>query len=121
MTKMTITEARHALMALQRKMAAYDHAVGLIYYDGCTYAPKNTAENRATTMAILSEEIYRQNTSEETVELLEFLDAHKDELSSDEQRMVYLLLKDIRDMKKIPPDEYIAYQELLIMSDDVWH
>ena len=121
MTKMTITEARHALMALQRKMAAYDHAVGLIYYDGCTYAPKNTAENRATTMSILSEEIYRQSTSEETVELLEFLDAHKDELSSDERRMVYLLLKDIRDMKKIPPDEYIAYQELLIMADDVWH
>ena len=118
---MTITEARHALMALQRKMAAYDHAVGLIYYDGCTYAPKNTAENRATTMSILSEEIYRQSTSEETVELLEFLDAHKDELSSDERRMVYLLLKDIRDMKKIPPDEYIAYQELLIMADDVWH
>ena len=116
---MTLAEARHALMALQRKMAAYDHAVGLIYYDGCTYAPKNTAENRATTMSILSEEIYRQSTSEETVELLEFLDAHKDELSSDERRMVYLLLKDIRDMKKIPPDEYIAYQELLIMADDV--
>ena len=81
---MTIDEARQALMALQRKMAAYNHAIALIYYDGCTYAPKETAENRATTMSILSEEIYRLSTSEETVELLEFLDAHKDELSSDD-------------------------------------
>ena len=121
MTNITLDEARAQLMALQRKMAAYNHAVGLIYYDGCTYAPKDTAENRATTMSILSEEIYRQSTSEETFELLEFLDAHKEALSADEKRMVHLLLKDIRDMKKIPADEYIAYQELLIRSDDVWH
>ena len=92
MTNITLDEARAQLMALQRKMAAYNHAVGLIYYDGCTYAPKDTAENRATTMSILSEEIYRQSTSEETFELLEFLDAHKEALSADEKRMVRLLL-----------------------------
>lgn len=121
MTNYTLDEARAKLADLQRKMAAYDHAVGLIYFDGCTYAPKDTAENRATTMAILSEEIYRQSTSDETFGLLEFLDANRESLSSDEQRQVFLLLKDIRDMKKIPADEYIAYQELLIKADDVWH
>ena len=36
-------------------------------------------------------------------------------------RMVYLLLKDIRNMRKIPMDEFVAYQELLVMADDVWH
>ena len=77
MANYTLDEARAQLVSLQRKMAAYDHAVGLIYFDGCTYAPKDTAENRATTMAILSEEIYRQSTSDETFELLEFLDANK--------------------------------------------
>lgn len=121
MINITLDEAREQLMALQRKMAAYDHAMGLIYYDGCTTAPKGTADNRATSLSILSEEIYRQSTSDETIELLEFLDANKEDLSSDEQRMVYLLLKDIREMKKIPMDEYIAYQELLVKADDVWH
>jgi len=120
MTEMTLEEARSALMALQRKMAAYEHALGLIYFDGCCYAPRETAENRAVSTSILSEEVYRLSTSDETVGLLEFLDSHKEELSADEQRMVYLLLKDIRDMQKIPMDEYIAYQELLIKSDDVW-
>ena len=82
MTNITLDEARAQLMSLQRKMAAYDHAVGLIYYDGCTYVPKDTAENRAVTMSILSEEIYRQSTSEETFELLEFLDANSAQMRS---------------------------------------
>jgi carboxypeptidase Taq len=120
MSNISLEEARAQLMSLQRKMAAYEHAMGLIYYDGCTTAPGETADNRAVSMSILSEEIYRQSTSEETVEFLEFLDANRDELSSDEKRMVYLLLKDIREMRKIPMDEYIAYQELLVKAEDVW-
>lgn len=118
---MTITEAREQLMALQRKMAAYDHAMGLIYYDGNTTAPKDTAANRAMSLSVLSEEMYKLSTSDETVALLEFLDANKDELDTHEKRMVYLLLKGIRDMQKIPMDEYIEYQELLVTADDVWH
>ena len=96
MINMTIDEARSRLMSLQRKMAAYEHAMGIIYYDGVTTAPKDTAENRAVSMSVLSEEIYRQSTSDETVELLEFLDANAGDLTADEQRMVYLLLKDRR-------------------------
>ena len=70
MINMTLDEGREALMSLQRKMAAYDHAAGLIYYDGCTTAPKATAENRGATLSILSEEMYRLAASEETAELL---------------------------------------------------
>lgn len=121
MINMTLEEGREALMSLQRKMAAYDHAAGLIYYDGCTTAPKATADNRGSTLSILSEEMYRLAASDETAELLEFLDANRDDLPYGEQRMVHLLLKDIREMKKIPMDEYIAYQELMVKADDVWH
>ncbi|MBR2099058.1 MAG: hypothetical protein IJ926_05175, partial [Firmicutes bacterium] len=45
----------------------------------------------------------------------------EDELNEKEQRIVYLLLKDIRNMAKIPMDEYVAYEELLVEADDVWH
>lgn len=120
MANISLDEAREKLMSLQRRMAAYSHAMELIYYDGCTTAPKETADNRAVSLSILSEEIYRQSTSDETVELLEFLDANKDDLSMDEKRMVYLLLRDIREMKKIPIDEYIAYQELKVKAEDIW-
>ncbi len=117
----TIETAAKALTSLQRKMAAYEHAIGLMQYDGATTAPKGTADNRAASMAILSEEIYRLGTADDTVELLEYLDAHKDALDKKQQRMIYLLLKDLRDMKKIPMAEYVAFQSLLVKADDVWH
>lgn len=118
---MTITEGRQQLTALQHKLAAYDHALALMSYDGATSAPKGTAANRAQSMGVLSEELYRLSTGEETVALLEFLDAHKTELDEKEQRIVYLMLRDIRRMQKIPMDEYIAYEKLTVTADDVWH
>lgn len=117
----TLEKATKELMDLQRRLAAYEHAIGLMQYDGATTAPKGTADNRAASMSVLSEEIYRLSAAEETVDLLEFLDAHKNELEEKQRRMVCLLLKDIRSMKKIPVEEYVAYQALLVKADDVWH
>ena len=119
--KMTIEQAKEKLYALQAKLAAYNHATAVLYYDGATTAPKGTGANRAQTMAVLGGEIYNLSTGKETVELLEFLDANKTELSEKEQRMVFLMLKSIRQMQKIPADKYVELQMLLSQSDDVWH
>jgi 23S rRNA maturation mini-RNase III len=85
---MNLQEARTALIAWQNKMSAYYHAMSAIYYDGDTVAPKGTAENRAHTLGILSEESYKISTSAETLEMLEFLDAHVDELDEKELYIV---------------------------------
>ncbi len=118
---MNLETARKELIALQEKISAYDHAMSLLNYDGDTTAPKGTAPNRAHSMGILSEIVYELSTGKETVELLEFLDAHKEELTKREQRMVYLLLKDIRFMQKIPMEEYVEYEKFVVESQDVWH
>ena len=118
---MTLETAREQLKILQAKLAAYGHATSLIFYDGVTTAPKGTAANRGQTLSILSEESYKLATGEETLALLNELDAHKEDLSAAEQRMVFLLLKDLRRLQKIPMREYVAYQKLLVEADDVWH
>ncbi|MBO4338888.1 MAG: carboxypeptidase M32 [Clostridiales bacterium] len=118
---MTVSQAREFLMNYQKKLAAYEHAMGSIYYDGSTAAPKGTAENRAQSLSVLSEEMYKIATDEKSIETLEFLDENRAELNERERRMVYLLLKDIREMKKIPLNEFVEYQQLLVMADDVWH
>ena len=118
---MTVEQAKKELSELQRKLAAYDHAVALISYDGVTSAPKGTAKNRAETLGVLSGEIYKLSTGEESVALLEFLDEHKNELSDEEKRIVFLMLKSVREMRKIPMDEYVEFQTLLAEADDVWH
>lgn len=118
---MTIENAKEELYKLQKKMAAYNHAMGVIYYDGATTAPKETAANRGVTLGILSEESYKLSTADETVALLNFLDENKAQLDAREQRMTEILIKDIKDMQKIPMEEYVAYQELLVQAEDVWH
>lgn len=118
---MELKSAIEQFEKLQSKMSAYAHAMSLIFYDGATTAPKGTAANRGHTLAILSEEHYKLSTGEETVALLEFLDAHKNELTNEQNRAVFLALKDIRDMQKIPMEEYVAYQQLMVEADDVWH
>ncbi len=118
---MQLQEARAQLMKLQAKMSAFDHAMSLIHYDGSTAAPRGTAANRGHSLSILSEEHYKLSTGEDTIQLLEYLDGQKDSLTEKEQRMVYLLLRSIRQMQKIPLDEYVAYQELIVDAEDAWH
>lgn len=117
---MELKQAREDLIKLQHRMAAYEHGMGAIHYDGETTAPKGTAKNRAQSLAILNEEVYKISTGKDTVELLEFLDENKAELTEKEARMVYLMLKEIRNMQCIPMDEYVAYRKLLVESEAVW-
>ena len=118
---MDVPQAVEQLMALQSKMSAFHHAVSIIYTDGVTVAPKGTTANRSHTMNLLSEEIYKLGTAPETIELLEFLDAHKEELDKKQARMVYLMLKDNREMQKIPMEVFLEYQKALVEGDAVWH
>ncbi len=118
---MDLKQAIEQFHKLQARLCALNHATSLIYFDGATTAPKGTAANRGQTLSILSEEIYLLSTGEETVALLEELDAHREELSPLDARALYLALKDIRQMQKIPMEEYVAYQQLLVEAEDVWH
>ena len=118
---MTQTEALQQLAELQKRICAYEHALGLMSYDGMTGAPKGTAANRAQSMGVLSEELYRLKTGEKTATLLEYLDAERDTLDARTRRGVYLMLRDIRKMRAIPMQEYVDYQRLLVEADDIWH
>ena len=109
------------LMSLQRKIAAYNHATGLIYFDGVTGAPRGTAENRGETLSILSEESYKLATGEETANHLDALHEREAELDEKTRRMVFLMRKDIDELRKVPMDEYIAMQRLFNESDAIWH
>ncbi len=117
---MTLENARTALDNLQKTATAYHHALGLLFYDGATAAPRGTAANRARTTAVLTEELYRLNTRPETVALLEELNARRDELTHRERREVELLIKGVRKMQRIPLEEYVAFRRLGMEANAVW-
>ncbi len=118
---MELNEMIAKLNALQHKIAAYNHAMGLISYDGQTTAPRGTGEHRAETLGILSEEAYKLNTGEETVALLDALYEKNDALDEKTKRIVEVMRREIVEMRAIPQDEYIEMTKLFSISQDVWH
>lgn len=118
---MTVNEALEKLNLLQRKQIAFEHAMGLIDFDGATGAPSDTAANRGETLAILSEESYKLATGEKTTALLDFLHEHLEELDTVHQRIVQKMYEEIDNMRKVPMEEYVAYQRLFNDAQDIWH
>ncbi|MFR3290924.1 MAG: hypothetical protein ACLTSG_12105 [Lachnospiraceae bacterium] len=117
---MTPEEARKNLRDLELREFAYNHAAGMLYFDGVTAAPKGTYISRGKTLSVLNEAAYSLSNSEEARETLRVLSEHMDELTPAEQRIVELREKALRFRSRVPVDEYVAYQELLNEAATVW-
>ena len=116
----TVSQAMEALNKHQQTLAAYNHALGVVYLDASTAAPKGTWEGRGKTMATLSEITYNLETSPAVGEMLDFLEAHPDELDAMQKRQVEVLRKSYDETRKIPAEECIAYSVLLNDAQAVW-
>ena len=116
----SVTEAVSALKKHQATMAAYNHALGVLYLDATTAAPSDTWEGRGKTMEIMSEITYKLSTDPENGELLSYLEAHLDELDEQTKREVEVLRKGFDQTKKIPAEEYVAYSVLMNDAQAVW-
>ena len=117
---MTVTEALEKLKSYEQTSFALRHAMGLLYYDGVTAAPKGAAAVRGDTTGELSRIDYQLTTAADTVEMLETLMASREELDSVTRRKVEEYWRDYDRTRRIPEEEFVAYQRLSIKADDVW-
>ncbi len=120
MTYETVNQALEALQKHQATMAAYNHALGVLFHDAGTAAPSESYEGRGRTMGVMSQIIYDLETKPENKELLTFLEAHADELTPQQKREVEVMRKSLDQMNKIPAEEYVAYSVLLNEAQSVW-
>lgn len=104
-----------------QKIWALGAAMGVIYHDGNTVSPKESAVARGKMMAVLSEQSYVASTNPEFMESLEVIDENKENCEAAIARGAYLYLKEARDMKKIPMAEYVEFSEHISSSSHVWH
>ena len=116
----SVNQALEALKKHQATMAAYNHALGVLFHDGATVAPGESWVGRGQTMGVMSQILYDLETKPENGELLTFLEAHGEELSPLERRQVEVMRKSFDQMHKIPADEYVAYSVLLNEAENVW-
>ena len=120
MSYTSVTEALDALEKLQRTMAAYNHAMGVLYLDATTAAPKDTWEGRGQTMRILSQLVYDLLTAPGNGELLAFLEAHREDLTARQRRETEQVRKQYDQIHRIPAEEYVDYSVLLNDAQNVW-
>ena len=105
---MTIQEALKTYRDNIAKLEALQHAMGVLYYDGDTVAPVESAEGRGKTLAYLSECAYEIETGSELNEAAQFLKAHADELNAQDRREIEVFLRENEFTAAIPKEEYVA-------------
>ena len=118
---MTVSQAMERLAAYEKQAFAYNHASGVLYYDGATVAPKGSADVRADTLGELSRMSYILTTAPETVEMLQTLVQARDRLDPVTARKVSELWRDYEMTHRVPEEEFVAYQQLTSKADAVWH
>ena len=118
---MELERARAEYKRLQERVKAINHAVSLIFFDGETAAPSNTADNRIHALAVLNATNHRLKYGEETERLVDFLSEHADELTLIERRSLEIIKRDAAKRKNIPREKYVSYENLLVSAQDAWH
>ena len=116
----SVNQAIETLNQHQATMAAYNHALGVLFHDGSTVAPKDSWAGRGQTMGVMSGIIYELETKPENGELLAYLEAHIEELTPMQRRQVEVMRKSYDQMHKIPAGEYVEYSVLMNDAQNVW-
>ena len=114
--------AEEQILQLEKKMAAYEEALSLIYWDLRTGAPKKGVDQRSEVIGILSSEIFSMSTSEEMKGYINTLSADNvyPALSTTLQKMVKECKKEYELNTKIPAEEHKEYTVLTTKAESVW-
>ena len=116
----SVNQALEALKKHQATMAAYSHALGVLFHDGSTVAPKESWAGRGQTMGVMSQILYDLETKPENGELIAYLEANQSELTPMERRQVEVMRKGYDQMHKIPAEEYVEYSVLVNDAESIW-
>lgn len=119
---MNIEKVEKQFLDHVKKMSSYNEAIGLIYWDLRTGAPKNGVEQRSEVLGVLSSEVFELSTSKEMEEYLQVLSTPEslEQISEITRRSVEECKKDFERNKKIPADEYREYVILQSKAESVW-
>ncbi len=118
---MDTKEALELIEAAQKKLFAFNAASSSLYLDAVTVAPRDTAEGRGVALSVLAGEQHKLLTDPALAQALDTLEANKGELDLLHARQVEELRRSVRQLTRIPAEEYMAYAQLTNEAEDVWH
>ncbi len=118
---MTLQEAKEKIAQFEALSGAYRHAMGVLFVDGATAAPKKSYIGRGRTTGELSGVIYSLETDPALQEALATVRDNGADCDQVLLRKCEVLQENLDDMLRIPQAEYVAYSTLLNEADAVWH
>ena len=118
---MDTNEALELIGAVQKKLFAFNAASSSLYLDAVTVAPRDTAEGRGVALGVLAGEQHKLLTDPALAQALDVLEANKGELDQLHARQAEELRRSVRQLTRIPAEEYMAYAQLTNEAEDVWH
>jgi carboxypeptidase Taq len=116
-----LSKALEELQSMQKEYFAFQYAEGMLYYDSVTGAPENSTQGRGEAMAILSGRDFEILASPRVGELLDCLEARKEELTEIVNAQLRVIRREYDQISKLPKDEYTAYAALTNEATAVWH
>ncbi|PLR99936.1 carboxypeptidase M32 [Bacillus sp. T33-2] len=106
-------------LAYVKKMTAYNEALGLIYWDLRTGAPKQGIDQRSEVIGVLSADLFNMSTSEEMAAYIAKL-SDRPELDELTRKTLEECKKEYDRNKKIPAEEYREYVIMQSKAESVW-
>ncbi|MDQ0483308.1 carboxypeptidase M32 [Guptibacillus hwajinpoensis] len=105
-----------------KKMTSFNEAIGLMYWDLRTGAPKKGAEQRSEVIGMMSSEVFDMSVSNEMKRFLEELTKEdvQNNLSDRTRKTVEECRKEYDRNIKIPAEEYSEYVILSSKAETVW-
>jgi carboxypeptidase Taq len=118
----TIQKIEKQFLEYVKKMTSYNEAIGLMYWDLRTGAPKKGVEQRSEVIGMLSSEVFKMSTSEEMAAYLAKLSSTnmKEKLSEVTAKTLDECQKAYDRNKKIPAEEFKEYVILQSKAESVW-
>lgn len=122
MDTQTVKSSIDEFKQLIHKMKSYNEAIGLMYWDMRTGAPRKTVEQRSQVIGVLSTEVFKMSTSAEMSRYLDTLLVNSvlETLDSITKAMVVEAKKAYDLAVKIPPERYQEYVILTSQSEAAW-
>ena len=103
-----------------KKIQNYSEALGVIFWDMRTGAPKKGLSQRAEVIGTLSEELFALQTSEELGKLLDEVGKDLANVDFVTKRLFEEVKKGYDESKKVPVDEYKEYMILKSKAENAW-
>ena len=117
-----LKQVEEQFLTYVKKMMSFNEAIGVMYWDLRTGAPKKGAEQRSEVIGMMSSEVFEMSVSSEMKGYLDQLTKEdiQESLNEITRKTVEECRKDYERNIKIPAEEYSEYVVLSSKAETIW-